>query len=110
MSYSQEVYDAVRSKIHGGDIGQAVRDVLRQMCDTSFLQQQLQSLAQEVAVEMMRPCVLFKPKLYPDGDMWCALYGDDLATGVSGFGKSPQLALYAFDKAWHETMPQEPKP
>jgi hypothetical protein len=46
------------------------------------------------------PHVLLRPRVFPDGDMWCALLGDDLQIGVSGFGKTPQEACAAFDEAW----------
>ncbi|MAK86529.1 MAG: hypothetical protein CMK96_06225 [Pseudomonas sp.] len=34
-----------------------------------------------------------------EGSQWCILWGDDLQTGVSGFGDTPTLAVYAFNKA-----------
>ena len=52
------------------------------------------------AYEYERPSVLFKPTLSVDGDMWCALYGEDLQTGVCGFGETPDKAMYAFDLAF----------
>ncbi len=50
---------------------------------------------------------LLKPKLYRDGNEWCCLYGDDIVTGVVGFGTSPHKAVMAWNSAWHET--QTPK-
>lgn len=44
-----------------------------------------------VAVEQM------KPKIYPDGDKWCALYGEDIMHGVTGFGDTPARALADWD-------------
>ena len=32
-------------------------------------------------------------KIYPDGNMWCALFGEDLQSGYCGFGKTPEEAL-----------------
>lgn len=55
---------------------------------------------QEAAYEWMRPSVLYRPTLSRDGNMWCALYGDDLQVGLAGFGETPAKALYAFDHAW----------
>jgi hypothetical protein len=46
------------------------------------------------------PHVLMRPRISPDGDMWCALLGDDLQIGISGFGKTPQEACADFDEAW----------
>lgn len=45
-----------------------------------------------------RPSTKYKPSLSIDGDMWCALYGDNMQNGVAGFGKSPAAALNDFDK------------
>lgn len=50
------------------------------------------------------PSVLYRPRLFADGDMWCALYGDDLASGVAGFGKTPAEAMYEFDTAWNNAQ------
>ena len=57
---------------------------------------------QEAAWEQSRPSVLYKPALYPDGDQWCALLGENLQEGVSGFGETPQAAMLAFDKVFNE--------
>lgn len=71
---------------------------------------------QEAAYEHTRPCVVFKPKLTKDGDMWCALLGENLAEGVAGFGPNPAKAMYAFDTAWRKESGsfiierEEPKP
>lgn len=42
---------------------------------------------------------VLKPAVYKDGSMWCALYGDDLQVGISGFGETPAKALLAFEAA-----------
>ena len=46
------------------------------------------------------PHVLMRPRVFPDGNMWCALYGEDLQEGVAGFGKTPAMACHAFDHMW----------
>lgn len=52
------------------------------------------------------PHVLMRPRVYPDGTKWCALYGEDLVMGVAGFGDTPEEACAAFDQAWfHERTP-----
>lgn len=56
---------------------------------------------QEAAWEFQRPSVVFKPTLSRDGNMWCALFGDDLQVGVAGFGETPAKAMWAFDIAWN---------
>ena len=54
----------------------------------------------DVANEMIRPFVLHKPRMFPDGDMWCALYGENLQDGVAGFGETPDKASIQFDIEW----------
>lgn len=55
---------------------------------------------QYAAAMMAAPSVLYRPALYPDGNMWCALLGDNLQEGVAGFGETPAKAMEAFDKAF----------
>lgn len=49
------------------------------------------------ACEERRPFLQIRPRLFIDGDKWCALYGDNLQDGVAGFGKSPEYAAWNFD-------------
>lgn len=62
----------------------------------------VKSAWQEAAWEQQRPCVVFKPTLTKDGNMWCALLGDDLQVGIAGFGPTPAKAMYAFDMAFSD--------
>ena len=50
--------------------------------------------------ELLRPCNIKKPRVFKDGDAWCALLGENLMGGVCGFGKTPEEACQAFDKEW----------
>lgn len=50
------------------------------------------------------PHVLMRPRVIPDGDHWCAVYGEDQMVGVVGFGVSPAKAVAAFDEAWVRDM------
>lgn len=95
----QAVYDAVRSKISGGDIGAAVEEALRS-ANLSHYADMASRAAQEAASEYARPSAVYRPVLIADGDQWCALYGEDLQVGVAGFGETPFAAMYAFDRAW----------
>ncbi len=54
----------------------------------------------EAALQMKRPFMLLRPKLYVDGNQWCALYGDNLQDGVAGFGDTPDKAAQNFDLNW----------
>lgn len=103
MSYSQEVYDAVRSKFCMPD----VEGLLRNSFDISWQVDAIKTEFINAAFELQRPCVIFKPTLLRDGDHWCALFGGNLHDGVAGFGKSPADAMYEFDKAWRESLPAQ---
>lgn len=48
--------------------------------------------------------VLFRPRIFIDGNQWCALYGDNIQDGVAGFGDSPDEAMAEFDKAWRAAL------
>lgn len=45
--------------------------------------------------------VLYGLKPYKDGDQWCVLMGEDLATGIAGFGPTPEAAIFNFQTAMH---------
>ena len=63
---------------------------------------------QQAAAAQERPCVLWKPRLFRDGNQWCALFGENIQDGVVGFGDSPDAAMWAFDEAWREKLPPAP--
>jgi hypothetical protein len=100
----QAVYDAVRSRIHGCDVGAAVRDAIGSGMDASHAIAVMQQDFSIATYEMQRPSVLYRPSVYIDGDKWCAHYGTNLQEGVDGFGASPADAMTAFDKAWNEKL------
>ena len=100
----QAIYDAVRSKINNGNVGDVVRDVAYQALDISHARdcavQEISVAAANIADAMTRPSVLYRPTRMADGTMWMVLYGPDLAVGVAGFGETPDAAMKAFDDAW----------
>jgi hypothetical protein len=100
MSY-QAIYDAVRSKIHGGNISQAVTDAIN-MAGIGHHAHMASVYIQQVAAHYERPSVLYRPKVFMDGNLWCALYGENLQEGVAGFGDSPAAAMYDFDQQWEK--------
>lgn len=108
MDYYQAIYDAVRSRISNGNIGEMVRDVATQALDFSYQKELLQQEISAVSYQMRRPFVVLRPKIYPDGNQWCALYGDNLQDGVCGFGSTPEEAATAFDSAWHSQKLSQP--
>lgn len=80
----------------------------REACDSicnnaSLVAQAFQSLAidaSRVVYEQLRPFILLRPKIYPDGNKWCCLYGDNLQEGVAAFGDTPDIASRQFDIEW----------
>lgn len=101
----QAVYDAVRSRISGGNISDAVETVLRGENIGHYFQMACHEM-QGAAVEHSRPCAVFRPVLIQDGNAWMAIYGD-LPTGVVGCGSSPSEAMFDFDVAWHKSTKNE---
>ena len=97
----QAIYDAVRSRIHGGNIAEAVEGVIRGENIGHYFDR-VKTAFEGAASEMSMPSAVYRPKLSLDGNQWCALYGDDLQSGVAGFGSSPYAAMRDFDRAWFE--------
>lgn len=60
---------------------------------------------QQAAAAQERPCVLWKPRLFRDGNQWCALFGENIQDGVVGFGDSPADAMWDFDRNWQAKLP-----
>jgi hypothetical protein len=101
----QAIYDAVRSRIHGGDLGEAARDAIN--LQASGLSFAIEGVKQEMYITAsmaQRPSVQYRPAISIDGNQWCALYGDNLQDGVAGFGDSPVEAMAAFDIEWHKKL------
>ncbi len=109
MDTYQAVYDAVRSRIQGADVGHAVEEALSKW-DISWPIEIVKQEFLNAAMQHQRPSVVMRPKFYIDGDMWCALYGENLQNGVAGFGHSPHEAANDFDKQWETKIEQKEKP
>jgi hypothetical protein len=67
--------------------------VVDQMCHAARM------AAENICAIAAEPFTRLRPALYPDGDQWCALYGENLQEGVAGFDPSPYDAEQAFNKA-----------
>lgn len=96
----QAIYDAVRSRIHNGDVGRAIQDAIGSGLDASIAIRNISDEFLRSAYEMQRPSVLWRPSVAPDGNKWCALYGENLTEGVCGFGDTPEEAMRDFDNNW----------
>ena len=108
MDTHQAIYDAIRSKISGGNIDGAVRSAIQDVNIGHYLEMiaaTAQVSAAEITEEHIRPSVLFRPSIAIDGDKWCALYGENLQDGVAGFGDSPAEAMKDFDSNWRASLP-----
>jgi hypothetical protein len=70
--------------------------------DMDSINHDFRMLKYQIAEEYCAPSAVYRPKIYLDGNKWCALYGYDLQSGVAGFGDSPHLAARDFDVAWHQ--------
>jgi len=60
--------------------------------------------AADAADEWKRPSAVYRPRVYIDGNKWCALYGENIQDGVAGFGDSPAAAMADFDAAWKRKL------
>jgi len=110
MDSYQAVYDAVRSKFGYFD-GDSLTTAISQQFDISFAVESVRQEYLETAYAQQEPSVLYRPKVYPDGNQWCALYGRNLVEGVCGFGDTPAEAINEFNKAWKtETLEPKDKP
>lgn len=74
------------------------------MTELSFGQQErLTERLMQTAVEAAEYNLVatLHPSITIDGDKWCVLYGQDLMTGIAGFGETPYLAVLDFNRNWH---------
>jgi len=58
----------------------------------------------DAAIEARKPHVVMRPRLFLDGNSWCALYGENIQDGVAGYGSSPAKAMAAFDTSWEKEI------
>ncbi len=100
MDSHQAIYDAVRSRIGQCNPREAIEGAIRE-ADIGHHAAMASAGVQAAAAQYERPSVLYRPKLYPDGNQYCALYGDDLMAGCAGFGDTPAEAMADFDRNWH---------
>lgn len=59
---------------------------------------------QSMLAHYEEPAAIYRPRLFVNGNQWCALYGDNLHNGVAGFGDSPALAMADFNSSWHKRL------
>ena len=61
----------------------------------------VQRSIQQTVSEYNEPSAIYRPKIFPDGTAWCALYGDNIQEGVCGFGDTPAEAIRDFNNKWY---------
>ena len=49
---------------------------------------------------------ILQPRLFQDGNKWCVLYGENIQTGVCGFGDTRRDAIRAWNNAWNDLPDQ----
>lgn len=69
--------------------------------DSSWVAQRMVDSVNILEAEQLRPCILFRARVFQDGNMFCALFGDNIQEGIVGFGETPDEATREFDKAWY---------
>ena len=60
--------------------------------------------------DMQAPSMMWRPRIFIDGNQWCALYGDNIQDGVAGFGDTPEKAMSDFDIQWLNAKAAQPAP
>ena len=68
----------------------------------------VQEVCSDINHAYTRPSVVLRPALSIDGNQYCALFGEDLQSGVAGFGDSPEAAMSDFDKNWRTPLRNSP--
>jgi hypothetical protein len=60
-------------------------------------------MRQEIEAAKLRnsPHYIYRPRIFMDGTRYCALYGDDIQVGITGFGETPAAAMKDFDRVWN---------
>ena len=53
-----------------------------------------------VEAEEINLASILKPKIFIDGNQWCVLYGENIQDGICGFGETPRLAIFDFNKSF----------
>ena len=72
----------------------------------SHIEQETQAMKNQTAKEQLDLSLIssLKPRLFIDGDMYCFLYGDDLMSGVAGFGITANEAAINFRDNWYKPL------
>lgn len=75
-------------------------DVMKVRAENIMDARERKAEAKKQAARFIGPAATYKPRVFMDGNKWCALYGDNIQEGVAAFGDTPQQAMDAFDRVW----------
>lgn len=103
MNDYQAIYDATTRALMGagGKVSAGVQQAFGEAGGQAYAAAQAwMGAGYDVGTAMTRPSVLYRPRIFINGGMWCALYGENVQDGVAGFGNSPEAAMANFDAAW----------
>lgn len=70
--------------------------------EMGFIREHLIESIQIIRNELIRPSVIYKPKLSLDGNQYCFMLGENPMEGCVGYGSTVEEAARDFDKNWHE--------
>ena len=66
--------------------------------------ERLQECLENIEYQYTRPSVIYKPRIFQDGNKWCAILGECIVDGsLVGWGNSPNDAAVDFDKLWYKS-------
>ena len=72
---------------------------------SSVLGMEYEAATETVQTQHLKQCwaVIYGLVPFKDGDQWCVLLGDNLQSGIAGFGKTPEKAIFDFNAAMKRT-------
>lgn len=73
----------------------------RQWFDTLQHQEKMNLIVEQ---EEYNRFAMLKPKVGIDGNQYFVLYGEDLQSGIAGFGDTLYLAILDFNKSFHKPI------
>ena len=83
-----------------GNIRAYLQQAAEQQVNNAEIDMRAAQYREDAAMELKRPFMLLRPRIFIDGNQWCALYGENLQDGVAGFGDTPAKAATQFDFEW----------
>ena len=85
----------------------AIKSALHTLEEMASMQETMREErgARRALMQLARPSSILKPRVFKDGNKWCALEGENIQEGVCGFGDTPDAACRQFDVQWLNERP-----